>query len=122
MARGPLPVPADAPDLRDRVRFESRDTTPDEYGNVQAGAFVARFVRPARIEPLRGGEGVIAARLEARQPALIIVRSDTQTRQITNDWRAIDDRSGRVYAVRTAQDMERRRQFVTLMCESGVAA
>lgn len=120
MARAPV-VPR-AEDLRDRISFQVRAETPDDLGNPVAGDFAEQFVRSAKVQPLRGGEAVTAARLEERQPVLIFVRSDENTRRITNDWRAVDARSGSIYEVKTAEDMERRREWVTLLCESGVAA
>src|SRR5215207_2893777 len=121
MAQAPVVLRAE--DLRDRISFQVRGETPDDdLGNPVAGDFVEQFVRSAKVQPLRGGEAVTAARLEERQPVLIFVRSDEDTRRITNDWRAVDARSGTIYEVKTVEDMERRREWLTLLCESGVAA
>lgn len=61
------------------------------------------------------------SRLQEVQPALIIVRFDAETATITAAWRLIDARSGMIYNIRTAADMERRRRFITMLCEAGVA-
>nr|WP_313011930.1 phage head closure protein [Brucella intermedia] len=106
--------------LRDRVRLEKREEIDDGYGNTY-GQWVPQFERDACILPSKGGETVIASRLQSVQPALIIVRFDTETATITPTWRLIETRSGTVYNIRTAADMERRRRFITLLCESGVA-
>ena len=43
--------------------------------------------------PRRGGEGVMQARIESRNPAIITVRASALTRQITSEWRVrIDQR------------------------------
>lgn len=107
--------------LRDRVRFESRSVGNDGAGNTNVGDWAKRFVRSAEIVPLKGGEDVIAARLQGTQPALIRVRFDPETSAVTPDWRAVDERTGVVYAIHTAADMERRRTWWTMMCEAGVA-
>src|SRR5690606_29427747 len=109
-----------ASDLRDRVRLEKREEIDDGYGGV-VGQWVTQFERDACILLSKGGETVIAARLQSVQPALIIVRFDTETATITPTWRLIETRSGTVYNIRTAADMERRRRFITLLCEPGVA-
>jgi SPP1 family predicted phage head-tail adaptor len=109
-------------DLRDRMRFEKRASTTDEYGNQSAGDFEAQFTRWAQIMPLRGSEQVIASRLEGVQPVTVRVRWDAQTGGITTDWRAVDARSGRVYAIKTAADPDRRRRWMEMLCVAGEAA
>ena len=47
--------------------------------------------------PRRGGEGVMQARIESRNPAIITVRASALTRQITSEWRV--QITGRVYDV-----------------------
>lgn len=69
-----------------------------------------------------GSETSLAARLEGRQPLTIVVRFDSQTRQIGSDWRAVDVRTGKVYAIRTAEDMERNRQWLSIVAEAGASA
>jgi len=49
------------------------------------------------------------------------VRFDAETATITAAWRLIETRSGTIYNIRTAADMERRRRFITMLCEAGVA-
>jgi SPP1 family predicted phage head-tail adaptor len=109
-------------DLRDRMRFEKRALSDDGYGNTVAGAFEAQFTRWAEIVPARGSEQVIAARLEGVQPVTVRVRWDSQTGSITTDWRAVDTRSGRVYAIKTAADPDRRREWMEMLCVAGEAA
>lgn len=102
-------------DLRERVRFEARATTGDEYGNPTAGGFVAQFTRSAAFKPLIGGEEVMQARLGGTQPVVISVRYDSSTTRITPEWRCVDTRTGAVYEIRTAVDMKRRKQYIEMM-------
>jgi hypothetical protein len=74
----------------------------------------------ARRQFVRGGEDVMAARLEGRQPVVLTVRKSTDTDDITTDWRATDARTGAVYNIRTVQPSEDR-AWIDLLCESGVA-
>lgn len=110
-----------AGDLRERVRFEARIAAEDGFGNSRAG-FEARFARAAAFLMKPGSETVLAARLQSQQPVTMIVRLDPDTRQITPEWRAVDERSGKVYAIRAAEDMDRRRQWLTLVCIEGEPA
>jgi len=109
-------MPAGA--LRDRIRFEKRADADDGYGNTVSD-WAVQFERAAEIRPLKGSEQVIASRLQGIQPALIIVRYDSQTATITPEWRAVDARSGTIYNIETAADMERRCEYITMMCTAG---
>ena len=101
------------------VAFGKREEVTDEYGNTQ-GAFVELFATRAAYLHLRGGESVMAGRLEGKHTQVIRVRSSTQTRQITTDWYAQDKRSLIFFAVRDVTP-SLDRQFIDLLCESGVA-
>jgi SPP1 family predicted phage head-tail adaptor len=107
-----------ASDLRDRVSLEKQEEVDDGYGGV-TGQWVAQFERGACILLSKGGETVIASRLQSIQPALIIVRFDSETATITADWRLIEVRSGTTYNIRTSADMERRGRFITMLCDAG---
>lgn len=121
-----------AQELQHRIRFESReavkrnDGEPD-YGNT-VGDFAPRFTVWAGLLYRQGGEGVVAARLEGRQPVVITVRASSDTRQIGNDWRAVNARTGQVFAIRENprpfQDRNGRedRGWLQMLAESGVAA
>lgn len=112
-------------DLRWKVRLEKRTASTDGYGNTQ-GAFTPQFTRRAYIGPMKGGESVIAGRLEGRAPTIIVVRHDPETVTITTDWIAVevlgDGTDGKTFNIRQIDDMERRNRFLTLLCEYGVAS
>ena len=120
MARRPS-----AGDLRDRVAFEARvEENPDsplDYGNTES-VWAEQFEQRAAYMHLRGGDAVQAARLEGRHIQVIRVRSDSATRIITTDWRAIDQNTGDVFNVRDASPTrEAPLHFIDLLCEKGVA-
>lgn len=116
-----MPKRIGAGDLRERVHCQVRAAVDDDHGNEQAGEFATQFTVWAGYKHLRGGEGVLAARLENRHPVVIIVRANSQTRQITADWRLVDVRDGTNWAVHDVTH-ETDRTWISLLCERGVAA
>jgi hypothetical protein len=121
--------------LREKVAFDERANQSDGYGNEE-GDFVEQFQRRAGFTFLRGGETVIAGRLEGRQPIVVRVRADSSTRRIQPDWRMRDLRNGSwqgasgeplywagpVYAVRSVAPVDDGRMFLDVTVEGGVAA
>ena len=82
-----------------RLQFAERREVDDGMGNTVA-EYVPQYECAANIKRLRGGESVLAARLEAKQPVVVTVRACTAARAITHDWRATDLRDGTIYAVK----------------------
>lgn len=111
-----------AGELDQRLAFERRDAKDDGYGNPVSGDWVLQFAAFAKIIRLRGGEGVLAARLEARAPVIITVRNAHDARQITHEWRARDERTGALYAIREQPRLSEDRGFLEFLAEGGVAA
>jgi hypothetical protein len=64
----------------------------------------------------------LAARLEAKQPVIVTVRACNAARAITNDWQAVDTRTGTVYAVKEAPRETDDRRFLEFLAQSGVVA
>lgn len=113
-----------AGDLYYRVGIEARvannPDSPLDYGNVE-NAWVEQFETRAAFIHLRGGEDVLAARLQGRHLQVIRVRNSTETRTITTDFRVVDKRNGDVFNVRDVTPDREGRQFIDLLCEKGVA-
>ncbi len=112
-----------AGDLYERVGFEARlsenPDSPIDYGNTEFD-WVEQFAVRAQFIHLRGGEDVMAARLEGRHTQVIRVRSSIATRTITTDFRAVDKRTGDIFNIRdVTHDVGR--QFIDLLAERGVA-
>ena len=99
--------------------FEKRAETVDGRGNT-LGAWQEQFRCHAERLILRGGETVMAARREGRQPVVITVRNETRTRLVNSDWRAKNTRTGEAYNVITVQPSEKR-DHLEFFCEAGVA-
>jgi hypothetical protein len=127
-----MPKRFSSSDLFERVAFDEPATVQDGYGNSQ-GDFVERFQCRAGFTPIRGGESVIASRLEGRQPIVVRIRASTKSRMITPDWQMRDARKGEwsgdgaqfwtgpVYAIRSIIETKDR-MYLDLMVEGGVAA
>lgn len=108
-----------AGELRERFEFQERVAASDGYGNEQ-GAWAARYECAGRRQMLRGGESVMASRLEGRSPAIITIRANSMARAITTDWRARDIRSEELWNIRSISPSEKR-DYLDLLVEKGVA-
>lgn len=106
--------------LYESVLFQSQGSTADGAGGVLT-SFSDVFSARAAFFHQRGGEGVLAGRLEGRHTIIIRVRASTASRDVSTDWRIIDKRLGTVYAIRDVTPSDDR-AYVDFLCESGVAA
>lgn len=107
--------------LRDRFTIQRRVSANDGYGNSAAG-WADQFTIWGGIEFRRGGEGVLAARLAARQPAILTVRSSAQARGILASDRAVNARTGEVFNIRELpREARDNRGFLEMLVEAGVA-
>lgn len=111
----------DAGKLDRRLVFEKRIEQSDGFGNTVRPEYVPQFTTRGNRHWLRGGESVMAARLESRQPAILTVRNSEQARSVTNDWRVRDTGDGRTYNVRSLPNQTQSRHFLEILVESGVA-
>lgn len=109
---------AGAGTLKERVSFAARNGQDDGYGNPVSG-WVEQFQDAAEYKHLRGGETVIAARLENRHPQVVRVRASTATRRVTSDWRITDVRTSVQYAIRDVT-ASTDRKWIDFLCERGV--
>lgn len=75
-------------------REEGNPDSPVDYGNTVLD-WAEQFTCRAAFIHLRGGESVLAGRLEGRHTQIIRVRSSSKTRAITTDWRARDLHNGK---------------------------
>jgi head-tail adaptor len=103
-----------------RLRFEKRQDVDDGHGN-SVGEFVHQFTVAANRKFLTGGEGVLAARLTARQPAIVTIRNSAAGRGIQAEWQAVDTRDATVYNIREKPKETDDRHWLEMLVESGVA-
>lgn len=106
-------------DLFENVGFDMRGSASDGAGGT-ISAFVEQFTRRASYIHLRGGEDVLAARLEGRHVQVVRVRADSSTRTVTTDWRISDKRSGVAYNIRDITPSGDR-MWLDMLVEKGVA-
>jgi head-tail adaptor len=109
--------------LNARVRFEARALVSESGGDV-LGDWQEQFTRFASVQPLTGGEEVRGQRLQGLQPVTIMVRYDSQTKAIDPSMRAVELKDSavfKVYAIKTVEDVERDRAYVTILAISGAA-
>lgn len=112
-----------AGDLYYRVGLQARvlgnPDSPIDYGNTEL-EWAEQFFTRAQFINVRGREEVLAARLAGTHIQVIRVRASTETLAITTDWRVVDKRNGDEFNIRDVT-VETDRQFITLLCEKGVA-
>ncbi|MGO1160546.1 phage head closure protein [Brucella sp. C7-11G] len=102
------------------VAFDRRKATGgDGAGNID-GDWVEQFRCRAEFIQLRGGEAVLAGRLQGRHTQVIRIRVSEHSVVITADWQVRDIRRGTAFNIRDIE-FEENRQFISLTCESGVA-
>lgn len=87
----------------------------DADGQIVHGYPVA-FTTRANLLPLRGGESVMHARLEAKNPAILTVRKMTQTRRVTSDWKVRLD--GRVFDCKEDPRESQDRRYLEILVEA----
>ncbi|MEH0295875.1 phage head closure protein [Agrobacterium sp. CCNWLW71] len=108
-----------AGDLFHRVAFDVREEV-DRGDGVTVGNWVEKFQVRAGFTPLRGGEAVLAGRLQGQQTQIIYVRASRKTLEVNADWRVRDIRSGISYNIREIT-RTRDRLWLDFLCQSGVA-
>lgn len=107
--------------MRERFRIERYAGTDDGYGN-QVGSWQVLFIAWGGIRFMRGSEPVVAARLNARQPAILTIRNSEQARSIKASDRAVNARTGEVFNIRELpREARENRGFVEMLVEAGVA-
>lgn len=106
--------------LDKRLQFQRPFEIEDGAGNYTNG-WQPEFTQAANIKFLRGGETVLASRLEQTAPLIVTIRASIQAKAIGGDWRAVDTRSGVVYQVKEAPRESDDRGFLEMLCMCGVA-
>jgi SPP1 family predicted phage head-tail adaptor len=109
-----------AAQLRQLLAAEKREEVEDPYGNTVGNKWVEQSKHPAAVEARRGGEAVIAGRLQGTVAYIVTVRHSTSAAAITTDHRFRDLRSGATYNIRTVIARPRR-DYIDFDVELGVA-
>jgi SPP1 family predicted phage head-tail adaptor len=114
-----------AGELNHRIAFDKREEinpdSPADIGNTQS-EFVEQFTVWAKVQAKFGGEAVIAARLTGHQPVTIVVRQNSNTDLIAEDWQARDTRTGKRYAIRSIVDPDDTGAFYEILTQTGIAS
>lgn len=88
-----------------RCAFQRRDTTPDAYGNVTAGGWVALLTVWGRLDERAGREAIEAGRVESTAPGTLTIRDSAAARGITAADRVLI--AGTAYAIRDVRPPQR---------------
>ena len=94
-----------AGELRSRLIFQRRA---EGFSGDRTGAWATEFGRRSKLMFLRGGEGVLAQRIEGQQPTVVVVRACPETRAIDNSWRAVDRATRQIYDLSSTTETDDR--------------
>ena len=90
--------------LDHRAEFALRETILDDYGGTRDD-WVVQFVEWAGVRYLRGGEAVMAARMQSRNPVVVTIRNSALARTVTSEWQVrLRSRSGVVLVAEVKED------------------
>lgn len=106
--------------LTDKFSFDKRQDVADGAGNFQAQWVQSHGPVAAELLYLKGGESVIASRLNGAKPVVIMIRDCVSARAITTEWRARDARRGTIYNIRDITPSQLR-GYLDVLAESGTA-
>ncbi len=108
--------------LRDSFRIERESLTPDGFGGQTRTWTTYIDTLPASVLFSRGGESVMAARLAARQPAILTFRNFADSRGVRPADRAVNKRTGETFNIReTPRGSRESRGYLECLVEAGVA-
>lgn len=109
-----------AGNLRERFAAESRQEIDDGAGNTVSGPWVEQCIFSAAIDARRGGEAVIAGRLQGTVNFIVTGRYTSALAAVNTDWRLRDTRTGAIFAIRTVVPRPGR-DYIDFDAVSGVA-
>lgn len=110
-----------AGDLREVINVQTRGEVVDQFGNPQMGWKTVVSNLPAQIAVQKGGEAVQAARVVGLGLYDITVRYSDVVASLTATDRIVNARTGKTYGIKWVGDLEGRRRFLTITCQTGAA-
>ena len=97
---------------RDLVRVQAEGGWVDDgYGNSVPSGWETKLECWARIQPLKGTEAVIAARMTGVQPVIITIPITPETEDITTAWRVLHADNGETYDINSVANMDERGEY-----------
>lgn len=102
--------------LSKRAAFQRPVKIRDEDGNPIT-SYPTVFEAWVNLKPLRGGESVMAARMQSKAPAIVTFRSSSQARDVTSEWRVVI--GGRVYEAKEDPRETQDRAYLEMLIEGG---
>ncbi|MCV9965459.1 head-tail adaptor protein [Pararhizobium sp. BT-229] len=108
-----------AGDLYHSYAFDRRIEIDQGDGNT-VGEWQQKFRCRAGVINLRGGESVMAGRLQGQHSQIVFVRASSVSMEATTEWQARDLRTGVAYNIREITRSDDR-MWLDFLCQSGVA-
>ena len=103
-----------AGDLTKRIGFYKPNIYRDPDGKL-IHDYILQFTLWANVHPLRGGEQVMQARIQSKNPVIIKVRASAASRRIDSIWQAKID--GRDYDIKEDPRESQDRKWLEFMAE-----
>lgn len=107
--------------LRDRVTFQTRQVTSDDYGNEVSGDWQDEFTVWANVRVAAGREEVLAQQLQGIFPVAMTVRYTSDTKRINESWRAVNANTDEEYNIRSARDLDGKHAWIAIVATLGGA-
>lgn len=94
--------------LRNRLVYVEKESPPvdDGYGNEVPGDWEVQETTWARVQPLKGSETVIAARLTGKQPVVVTIPVTPENASIDRNWRIREADIDRIYNPSSVANMD----------------
>ncbi|UPT93023.1 phage head closure protein [Bradyrhizobium barranii subsp. apii] len=108
-----------AGDLRSEIKLERQVLTPDGAGGSTV-EWVEVVTTPARIKYLKGGETVMAGRLQGNQTVVVTLRNQPGLGDADTTWRLTSTRSNRVYDIK-AFTLSEDGAWLDILADTGVS-
>lgn len=77
--------------------------------------WLLRFTCPVHVRHLRGGEEVMQARLQSKNPVIVTVRTCNQARAVTSEWRV--SVGGKLYDIKEDPRPDQARRLLEMLAE-----
>ena len=106
--------------LQELLAAESRSPIDDGMGNEISGPWAEQSLHPASLVARRGGEAVIAGRLQGTVNYMVTARYSVSCAAVTTDHRFRDAHSGQTYNILTAIPRPKR-DYIDFDVVAGVA-
>lgn len=107
--------------MRERVKFEKLDESAVNLSGSVMNGWVNHYECAARIRFMAGNEAKIQTIIMGQQHCEIVVRGCAKIGEVTPRFRIINTRNLEEYNIRSIVNYDERGEYITFLCDKGVA-